>query len=547
MSDEMKTGAGNAGMPGEIAGSTSAGLPETPPGETGEMPPEGPGKKKHRRIYYVAAIVVVLAGIGAYLYFSGCLRGAGTADNTAGAHAQADKYTCGMHPFIISDKPGNCPICGMNLTKVESSQSPGATAGAKSAPDPTPSGSRRKILFYRNPMNPNVTSKTPAKDEMGMDFVPVYEDEAEGAGGNNLPEGYVTVQVGTERAQLAGIRSATAVRETISRPVRAAGVVVADETRVRRVQSKIEGWIEKLHTNFTGQLVRKGQPLLEIYSPDLVATQREYLLSRAGVDRMKESPYQDAREMSSGLAQAARNRLKLFDVPESFIEELERTGKVRRTVTLNAPVSGYVTGKEVFEGTRVMPGMDLLTVTDLSRVWIDAELYEYEAQSVRVGQAALLDTVADPRTKLKGRVSFIYPTFSPETRTLKVRFEFPNPGLRLKPQMYANVSIDLHGVTGVVVPDSALIETGVRVIAFVDAGNGSFEPREVKVGARGDGKAQILSGVKAGEKVAVGANFLLDSESRLRAALTKMTGDAAAPSKPRPQSQGGHAGHGGGQ
>ena len=293
-------------------------------------------------------------------------------------------------------------------------------------------------------MNPEITSKTPAKDEMGMDYVPVYEDETKGGGGANSPEGYATVQVGAERIRLAGIQSAPATRETISRPVRAAGVVVADETRVRRVQAKIDGWVEKLHTNFTGQLVTKGQPLLEIYSPELVATQREYLLARAGVDRMKESPYEDARQMSSGLAQAARTRLKLFDVPESFIEELERTGKVRRTVTLNAPVSGYVTGKEVFEGTRVEPGMDLLTVTDLSRVWIEADVYEYEAQSVRVGQTATLETVADPGAKLKGRVSFVYPTFSPETRTLKVRFEFPNPGLRLKPRMYVNVSLDLQ-------------------------------------------------------------------------------------------------------
>jgi RND family efflux transporter MFP subunit len=494
--------------------------------------------------------VVVLAGVGLLAFykfpaFHLLLHPHAGGDNAA---MTADKYTCGMHPFILSDKPGNCPICGMKLTKIESSPAPGGATAASSAPAAKPSGGARKILFYRNPMNPNITSKSPAKDEMGMDFVPVYEDEAKGGGGGGtLPEGYATVQVGSERVRLAGIQSAAAVRETISHPVRAVGVVVPDETRVRRVQAKIEGWIEKLHTNFTGQMVTKGQPLLEIYSPDLVASQREYLLSKAGVDRMKESPYQDAREMSSGLAQAARTRLKLFDVPESFIEELERTGKVRRTVTMNAPVSGYVTGKEIFEGTRVMPGMDLLTVTDLSRVWIDADLYEYEAQSVRVGQAALLDTVADPGAKLKGRVAFIYPTFSPETRTLKVRFEFPNPGLRLKPQMFANVSLDLHSVTGVVVPDSALIETGVRQIAFVDLGNGGFEPREVKVGVRGNGKAQILSGVKAGEKVAVGANFLLDSESKLRAALTKMSGDAPASSPPQPQGPGGHAGHGGGQ
>ena len=498
----------------------------------GEAPPKGPGKKKRRWIYYIVAVVVVLAGVVAYLYFGGCLRGSGGADNTAAANAQGDKYTCGMHPFIITDKPGDCPICGMKLTKIEGSPAPGGTAGAKSAPAAKPSGGARKILFYRNPMNPNVTSKTPAKDEMGMDFVPVYEDEAKGSGGGGtLPAGYANVQVGMERAQLAGIQSATAVRETISRPVRAVGIVVPDEKRVRRVQSKVDGWIEKLHANFTGQRVTKGQPLMEIYSPDLVATQREYLLARAGVDRMKDSPYEDARQMSSGLAQAARTRLKLFDVPDSIIEELERTGKVRRTVTLNAPVSGYVTGKEIFEGTRVSPGMDLLTVTDLSRVWIDADLYEYEAQSVRIGQTAVLDTEADPGAKMNGRVAYIYPTISPETRTLKVRFDFPNPGLRLKPQMFANVSLDLHSVTGVVIPDSALIETGLRVIAFVDAGGGSFEPREVKVGVRGDGKAQILAGVKAGEKVVVGANFLLDSESKLRAALTKMTDNTASPSK----------------
>ncbi len=468
--------------------------------------------KKRSRIYYGAAAVLVLAGAGVLAFytvpaFHMLLHPHAAGDNAA---TTADKYTCGMHPFVISDKPGNCPVCGMTLTKIESA--------------PAPAGGGRKILFYRNPMDPMVTSSTPAKDSMGMDYVPVYEDEVKGGGSGSSPEGYATVQVGPERVRLAGIQSATAMRETIGRPVRAVGIVVADESRIRRIQSKVEGWVEKLHANSIGQMVTRGQPLLEIYSPDLVAAQREYLLARAGVDRMKESPYEDARRMSSALARAARSRLELFDVPERFIEELERTGEVRRTVTLNAPVSGYVTGKEVFEGTRVSPGMDLLTVTDLSHVWIEADLYENEAQSVRVGQAAALGTEADPGAKMKGRVAFIYPTLSPETRTLKVRFEFPNPGLRLKPQMYADVSLDLRSVTGVVVPDSALIDTGVRQIVFVDAGDGSFEPREVKVGVRGDGKAQLLSGVKAGEKVVVGANFLLDSESKLRAALTKMTG-----------------------
>jgi RND family efflux transporter MFP subunit len=539
-----------------------AGAPEgEAPGQLPEgssPPPESPKKKS--RILVIAASVLVLAGAGVLAFFTipsfHVLLHIHPGDNAATAvHGVSAKYTCGMHPFVISDKPGKCPICGMTLTKIEDTGSVAATGSAAATAGGAGKGAR-KILFYRNPMNPQITSKSSAKDEMGMDFVPVYEDEVKGSGtGVDLPEGYATVQVGAERVRLAGIQSAPAVRETISHPVRAVGIVVPDERRVRRVQSKIEGWIEKLHTNFVGQLVTKGQPLLEIYSPELVASQREYLLALEMHNRMKENPYPEEREMAAELVRSSRRRLELFDVPENFIAELERTKNPRRTVTLNAPVSGYVTGKEIFEGTRVMPGMDLLTVTDLSRVWIEADLYEYEAQAVRVGQTATLETVADPGAKLKGRVAFIYPTFSPETRTLKVRFDFPNPGLRLKPQMYANVSLDLHSMTGVVIPDSALIETGVRVIAFVDAGGGSFEPREVKVGVRGNGKAQILSGVKAGEKVAVGANFLLDSESKLRAALTKMTGPASAPSQPQPQSppapkpqgQGDHIGHGGGR
>jgi RND family efflux transporter MFP subunit len=505
---------------------------------------------KRKRVATALALLAALAiGAAGGLWLGG--RGAKPgphADNAAAAHVEGEQYTCGMHPFIISDKPGNCPICGMALTKIEKSPPPGGAASTAAKA----SGGPRKIVFYRNPMNPDVTSHTPAKDEMGMDYVPVYEDEIRGGGGP-MPEGYAAVNLGAERVALAGIQSAPAVREAISRPVRAVGLVVPDETRVRRVQSKVDGYVEKLYTNFTGQVVTKGQPLMAIYSPELLATQQEYLKARETAAKFAASSSDDVRKLGEELLQASRRRLELFDVPPAFIAELERTGTARRTVTINAPVGGYVTGKEVFEGTRVGPGMELLTVTDLSRVWIEADLYEYEAQSVRVGQPASLETAADPAAKLKGRVAFIYPVLSPETRTLKVRFEFPNPGLRLKPQMYANVALDLHGVTGVVVPDSALIDTGVRTIAFVDVGDGRFEPRELKIGVRGNGRAQVLLGVSEGEKVATRANFLLDSESKLRAALTKMAAPAPAgapaqpPAKgqPAPPAQGGHAGHGG--
>jgi RND family efflux transporter MFP subunit len=521
-------------------------------------PPAGPERAGRKsRILAVAAAAALLLGAGTLAFFKvpafHALLHPHPADNAAKA-APAAKYTCGMHPFIISDKPGTCPICGMTLTKIEEA---GPAAGPSAVP-PGAAGTagkgERKILFYRNPMNPNVTSPVPAKDETGMDYVPVYEDEA---GGGVPIEGYATIRVGAESLRLAGVRTAPAVREKIRRSVRAAGIVVPDETRIRRVQTKIEGWVEKLHVNFTGQAVAKGQPLLDLYSPELVASQREYLIAIGMHDRMKENPYPEEREMAAQLVQSSRRRLELFDVPRDFIAELEKTGNPRRTVTLNAPVSGYVTVKEVFEGTRVMPGMELFTVTDLSRIWIEADLYEYEARAVRVGQQASLAPAFDSALRLTGRVAYVYPTLSPESRTLKIRFEFPNAGLRLKPQMYADVFVDLDSATGVVIPDSAVIETGLRQIVFVDLGGGSIEPREVKVGIRGDGKAQILSGVKEGERVAVRANFLLDSESRLRAALAGMTG-GAAPAQPeaQPQSQGqpqsapqpqGHSGHGGGR
>ncbi len=490
-------------------------------------PPEKPPEKPGRRPFLAAmAGVLVLLGAGVLAYYKvpafHALLHPRAADNAATTAQAAVKYTCGMHPFIISDKPGKCPICGMTLTKIVEA-APAAAPGSAAPPGAAPKGGR-KILFYRNPMNPAVTSPVPMKDEMGMDYVPVYEGEA-GGEGTAVP-GYSTINIGAESLRLAGVQTAPAVRERIGRSVRTVGNVVPDETRIRRVQTKFEGWIEKLHVNFTGQAVRKGQPLMDIYSPDLVASQREYLLALEMHKRLKENPYPEEREMAADLVQASKRRLELFDVPESFIAELEKGGKPRRTVTIDAPVSGYATAKEVFEGMRVMPGMELFTVTDLSRVWIEADLYEYEAQAVRVGQPATLTAAYDPGLRLKGRVAYVYPTISPESRTLKVRFEFPNPGLRLKPQMYADVSLELAAAEGVVIPDSALIETGLRQIVFVDIGGGKLEPREVKVGVRSDGKAQVLSGVKEGERVAVRANFLLDSESRLRAAIAGMTGAA---------------------
>jgi RND family efflux transporter MFP subunit len=448
-----------------------------------------------------------------------------------------------MHPWIITDKPGECPICGMTLTRIE--PEPQAAKGAAPAGkseadaffDEEEGAKERTLLFYRNPMDPMITSPVPAKDSMGMDYVPVYADEV-GAPGAGAPAGLVTVRVGEEGIRVAGVQTAAAVRDRISRTVRTVGIVTPDETRIRHVHTKTAGWVEKLHVSFTGQLVEKGEPILSLYSPELLASQEEFLRARETAAKFAASGSESVRRLGQELLSSARRRLELFDVPESFLADIERTGEPRRAVTLDAPSSGFVTAKAIFEGQQVEPGSELFAVTDLSRVWIEADVYEYEASAVRLGQQAVLTLPYQAGLRLTGRVAYVYPYLNPESRTLKVRFEFQNPDLVLKPAMFADVTLALETGEGVVVPDSAIMDTGVRRVVFVETSSGTFEPREIRVGVRGDGRAEVLSGVAEGEKVVVRANFLLDSESRLRAALTKMSG-ASAPGG------GGQDGHGG--
>lgn len=455
-----------------------------------------------RAVLLVTVLLTVFA-----LLVPGCAKKAGT----------DGEYYCPMHPTYVANRPGDCPICNMRLVKREPAKAKAAAGGASphSAAPPAAANAGRKLLYYRNPMDPKVTSPVPAKDAMGMDYVPVYADEHAAASG---VEGYATVQLDDEGRRLAGVQTTAAVRERLSRLVRTVGIVTPDETRLHHLHVKVAGFVEKLYINATGQRVTAGDPAFEFYSPEILSSEQEFLLARRAAADLGSGGSAEARRAADDLLAAARRRLELFDVPSGFIAKLEQTGVASRTVTILAPASGYVTLKNVVEGQQVEPGVELVTITDLSRIWIEADFYENEARLVRIGQTAALTLPYDPGTRLEGTVRYVYPYFDAQTRTLKVRFEFANRETLLKPSMYVDVTLEVEAQEGVVIPESAVLDSGVRQVVFVDLGDGRFEPRAVEAGLRSDGKVQV-TGVEAGEKVVTRANFLLDSESRLRGAV----------------------------
>lgn len=389
----------------------------------------------------------------------------------------------------------------------------GKPAGTKPAARNGAAG--RKILYYRNPMNPALTSPVFRKDEMGMDYLPVYADEvAAGAHGAGAP---ITLAEGAGR--LAGVATEPAVPGSLGRTVRTVGLVTADERLVRHIHTRVTGWVEKLYVNFVGQPVAAGAPLLALYSPELLASQEEYLRAREATLTFARSPLPEVREGGEDLLRSARRRLELLHLPPATLDTLERTGRAERTVTLASPVAGFVVMRQVFEGQQVDPSMDLLTVADLSRVWVEADFPEADVTALRPGQELALSLPSDPGVRRTGRVSFIAPTLEPQSRTLKVRLDVANKDGMWKPGMYVDVVAELGSRPGIVIPESAVIDTGLRQTVFVESRPGVFAPRDVRVGGRGAGRALVLSGLVAGERVAVEGNFLLDSESRLRAAV----------------------------
>lgn len=327
----------------------------------------------------------------------------------------------------------------------------------------------------------------------------------------SLPSGMAEVEVPTDRRQLLGVRTVEISNRPLIREIRTVGLVSADERKVRRIQSRVSGWVEELFVSFTGEPVRAGQPILAVYSPELLASQREYLLALTAAASTGGS-------ISRGtLLEAAHSRLRLFDVSEAQIAELARTREAKRRVVLHSPISGYVTFKPVLQGTYIAPEMELYTVSDLTRVWIWAEVNEDEIPLLAVGQSAAIDTPAAPGQR-EAVVAFLQPTLSAQTRTLRVRFDLDNSDGALRPGMYATVRIAKPLGDVLALPDEAVIDTGVRRVVFVEVKPGTFQPREVTLGRKGEGQYEVLSGLTAGERVVVSAQFLLDSESRLRGA-----------------------------
>jgi RND family efflux transporter MFP subunit len=334
-------------------------------------------------------------------------------------------------------------------------------------------------------------------------------------------EGPPTIQIPPERQQQIGVKFAAVVLQPARIEIRAAGRVAPDETRIAHIHTKVTGWIEEVFVNFVGQPVRKGQPLFTIYSPDLVASQEEYLLALRGRRELKDSPFSQVSEGSSELLQAARRRLELWDMTPAQIGALETTGKVSRTVAVFSPVSGVVTERAAYHhGRTVTPDLDLYTIVDLSRVWVLAEVYEYEMEHVKVGQAAEIELPYEDQPKnLVGRVTFVAPFLDPKSRTVLVRIEFPNSGQILKPEAFVNVRLRRDLGPRLIVPKDAVMETGKGQYVFVDKGDGYLEPRPVKAGLEVDQGRVVMQGLREGERVASAANFILDSESRLKGAF----------------------------
>ena len=396
----------------------------------------------------------------------------------------------------------------------------GAAAPSAPAPDVASAETARRVLYYRNAMGLNDTSPVPKKDAMGMAYVPVYEGEEQGG---------AQVRIPIDRVQKLGVRTEVAGSRIAFRTLRAVGIVQADERGLYTVSPKFEGWVSTLLVNTTGATVRRGQPLLEVYSPDLVSAQQDYSIAGEGLESLRDAR-PEARAGMQQLLDAALTRLRNYDIEDADLVDLRAGKEVKQTVVLRARADGIVLSMTARAGMRFMAGDALFQIANLSTVWVVASVFEQDLSRVHVGQAAIVSLPAYPGRLFAGKVAFIYPTVQPETRAARVRVELANVDGVLKPDLYGTVDIKTGGRSiAVAIPDSAVLDSGTRQIVLIEHSAGTFEPREVHVGSRGDGYVEVLQGVTAGERVVVNGNFLIDSESNLKAALGSLSGHVHGP------------------
>ncbi len=421
-------------------------------------------------------------------------------------------WTCGMHTQVIQKEPGSCPICRMALVPVR------ASAGGKT--DSLAAKERRKILHWQAPMDPNYIRNEPGKSPMGMDLVPVYEGAAP-------PE--VGVRVSPAFLQNFAVRTTEVKRGSMAVDIRTVGILAHNEERVYSVNTKFEGWIEKARFNNVGEQVKKGEVLFEIYSPQLITTQQEYLAAMDYVGRLTENEaYPDSIERAESLLESARERLRYWDISEEQIQALAQTKQVGRTVAFVSPNSGFVVAKmgDSLEGMKLSPGMTVLKLADHSTLWAEVQFFEHHIRHLREGQSVTVEIDAFPGRRWHGTILFFRPAVNPQTRTLTAFVEVANSNLQLRPQMYANISVRVPGASNaVMVPDEAVLHSGARSVVIVAMKDNLFEPREVDLGMTSEGMQEVLHGLKAGEKVVTSSQFLIDSESNLKAAISQLLSD----------------------
>ena len=466
---------------------------------------------KARRFFNKIIPVVALLGL---LSIASCSKGP-----TAEKDSNIDYYTCTMHPSVRAAKPGKCPICGMDLVPV-------MKQGVADAQPSPPQQGEHKIKYYKSTMMEGEVSAKPAKDSMGMDMVPVYEDEKSGAA--NQPSEFV---VPVERQQQIGVRYAKVERKPLFHTIRAVGLIVPDKTRNWQFVSRVDGYIQKLDVTAPGELVEKNAPLLSIYSPDLLTSEREFVELLRMRDQAKSK---DARETPQRLIESAKRRLQLWNVTEQQIAELEKTRKASDMLTLLSPFRGVVQSVPVEQGKNVKVGDMLVEVADLSVVWVWAEFYETELSMLNVGQKFVITTASYPGEKFEGTLGVINPFLDETKRTAKVRIDIPNPEFKLRPGMYVNADLGMNMGEALTIPVSAVMPTGTRNVVFVDKGEGKLEPRIVQLGTKYADIYEVKSGLQENERVVASANFLIDAESKVQGALKQFeegskTEETAAP------------------